>query len=85
MYAYTYLSFKEFNNLDLKKNEMKLYYISDFYTIDNLYERKRYYDKGTYKGEVVVEHGAFYANLDIFYCLDMEIYLPDNGVKPIYD
>jgi hypothetical protein len=76
----------DLKNLDLNTVHNKLYYISDFYTMDGiLYERKKHYEKGKYDGDIISEVGEYYANLDIFYWLDFEIYTPGAGVEPIYD
>ncbi len=84
--VYVDVEIKKFNIIDLKENKKKLFSTSSYYISDSfLYEKIRWYDDGNLGGETTYDQGKYDADIDFFYLLDLEIYSPGPGIKPIYD
>jgi hypothetical protein len=84
---YNYVSTEnlDLSQLDLNTIQDKLSCIESFYSSnDRLFIKRKNYNKGIFSSVTIDERG-FSSDLDIFYWMNLEIYYPGVGKKPIYD
>lgn len=84
---YNYVSTEnlDLSQLDLNTIQNKLSCIKSFYSYDNRFFMKRNnYNKGIFSS-VTTEEWDYPTDLDIFYWMNLDIYYPGAGKKPIYD
>jgi hypothetical protein len=80
--VYDDVKIKDFN----KPAKEKLWIKTSFFNSDgHLYENSKYYKHGNFEGDSSNYKGKYDADIDFFYLLDLEIYSPGPGIKPIYD